>query len=482
MNRPPNILWMVTDHQAYANRPNVAKALPLQTYLSHRGTRLTRAYAALPICSPSRATMLTGLYPHNHGLTENDGRFGGRLGLDKTDWLINQDLSKAGYRCGWFGKWHLSQEDSATDFGFEGYSQPGYGYPYNTDEYKTYLKQNKLGSPIARIELAGESRRASGSHVALTELEEWFDYESGTAVLEGTAETHEAFFVSSMAEDWLRTLDNEPFFLRVDTWGPHPPYIVAPPYCDMFPELVTAASGNLGSDLRGRPSHHIEYRDYWQKALPPKARDFGLLSRRALQQAALCENALLRLPRLLEETGLIENTIIVYCADHGDAVASNGGVLNKGGLMVEETLRIPLLISGPGICSGRVIDELVGNIDLVPTLLDAAGLTNKNCDGFSLLPLLTQGTRPARSGLMCEHYGLHTAVMQRCWHMEQWKLIAQEDGFIELYNLEADPCELTNLAKDQFYKNVCDEMISALKKEMQRSNDPAFHRMHIDPL
>ena len=73
--------------------------------------------------------MLTGLYPHNHGLTENDGRFGGRLGLDKTDWLINQDLSKAGYRCGWFGKWHLSQEDSATDFGFEGFSEPGYRYP-----------------------------------------------------------------------------------------------------------------------------------------------------------------------------------------------------------------------------------------------------------------------------------------------------------------------------------------------------------------
>ena len=77
MSRPRNILWLNTDQQMTANRPDVARELPLQCKLALRGMDFRRAYTALPVCSPSRASMLTGRYPHNHGLTENDGRFGG---------------------------------------------------------------------------------------------------------------------------------------------------------------------------------------------------------------------------------------------------------------------------------------------------------------------------------------------------------------------------------------------------------------------
>ena len=73
----PNVLWIVSDHQAFANRDVDPDLFPMQAWLRERGTEFSRAYAVLPICSPSRASMLTGLYPHTHGLTENDGRFGG---------------------------------------------------------------------------------------------------------------------------------------------------------------------------------------------------------------------------------------------------------------------------------------------------------------------------------------------------------------------------------------------------------------------
>lgn len=467
----PNILWLCTDHQLLANRPDVASRLPLQSRLGARGMRFDRAYAALPVCSPSRASMLTGLYPHNHGLTENDGRFGGRPGLLPDDIMLNQPLTAAGMRCGWFGKWHLNMELDATHFGFEGYGPADYGYPFGCAEYADYLKRHNLPDPVARIELPGESGTPPGTQINLREQSEWFDYEAGTAILTSPVETHEAYFVADMAEQWLRGLDNdEPFFCRVDTWGPHPPYLVSAPFTEMFANLETAASGNLTHDLMDRPDHHVAYRDYWRETLLPGADDFALLSRRALQQAALCETGLMRLLDVLEELGRLDNTIVIFCADHGDAVASNGGVLNKGGLMVEETLRIPLCMAGPGISQGRS-DTPVCNIDLAPTILDLCRTETFPTDGISLRPLLEGAGALSRTGLMTQHYGLAQPLWQRAYHEGNLKLIVQKDGFTELYDLEADPFEMHNLARDPRHADALNRMRGGLAREQALSGD-----------
>ncbi|MDG1431140.1 MAG: sulfatase-like hydrolase/transferase, partial [Paracoccaceae bacterium] len=201
----------------HANRGEVVNRLPLQNWLSNRGTKFERAYTVLPICSPSRASMLTGLYPHNHGLTENDGRFGGRGELNERDVLFTEAFRREGYRCGWFGKWHLSHNQSARVFGFEGWSLPGYGYPYGTPEYADYLQRKELPDPIVSVELPGESRTPATTHINLRTQSDWFDYEAGTAVLKAPAETHEAYFLTHMAGEWLQNLDkDERFFLRVD--------------------------------------------------------------------------------------------------------------------------------------------------------------------------------------------------------------------------------------------------------------------------
>ncbi len=219
MSRPRNILWLNTDQQMIANRPGAARELPLQTRLAARGMNFWRAYTALPICSPSRASMLTGLYPHNHGLTENDGRFGGRAGLDSSDTLVTDPLRERGYRCAWFGKWHLHQELDARAFGFEGYAPADYAYPYGSAGYRAYLERNALPDPVVRVELSGESGTPPGKEVVLTSAKDWFDFEAGSAILEGPVETHEAFFVAELAERWLRNSGDDPFFMRVDTWG-----------------------------------------------------------------------------------------------------------------------------------------------------------------------------------------------------------------------------------------------------------------------
>ena len=445
----PNILWMVADHQAFANRNVDPEAFPLQTRLRRLGTELTRAYTVLPICSPARASMLTGLYPHTHGLTENDGRFGGRAELDAGDHLIQQDFAAAGYRCGWFGKWHLNHETSATDHGFEGFSLPGYGYPYGTSEYREYLARYHDGPLWVEIESSGESKRAPGDRVDLTAENSWYDYEAGTANIHGPQEVHEAFFLADMAADWIEGLGkDEPFFLRVDTWGPHPPYTIPTGFDSPLKDSTGSLAENLNHDLSTRPQHHADYRNQWRKELREDAFDWALLSRRAAEHCILVEHALTGLLDHLEATGKLENTIVVYCADHGDAVASNGGVMNKGSLMVEETMRIPLLLAGPCIPGGRQSDTLIGNVDLAPTLLELAGVkTGQVMQGRSAAGDL-RGTAqaPFRERLMVAHYGLHVPILQRGLYWKNLKYVIQPDGFEELYDLLSDPCEMTNLA------------------------------------
>ena len=480
MPRPPNIVWIVVDQQPHANRPAVAGAFATQARLAARGMRFTRAYTVLPICTPARASMLTGLYPHRHGITENDGRFGGRPGLDPGDWLMHRPLAEAGYRCGWFGKWHLDNERAASAYGFEGVSLPGYGYPYGMPEYRAYLDRAGLTPPLATIEIPGETRTVAGTRIDLASVTDWFDYEAGTAVLDGPADAHEAFFVAAMARDWIAQAADGPFFLRVDPWGPHPPYVAAAPFAGMFDGLEPDLPGNFTTDLAARPEHHRAYRDYWTQTLGLDLAAWRLMAWRSLEQAALVEAALTGVLDALEATGVAENTLVIFCADHGDAVASNGGVANKGGLMVEETLRIPLAIAGPGVAAGATCGRLVANIDLAPTILAACDIdAGVPMDGVDLRPLLRDPSAQGRTGLMTQHYGLHVPVLQRAYHAEDWKLVMQEDGFAELYDLARDPCELVNLAGDPSHAARLAQMQVGLRAEMRATGDTGVRRERI---
>ena len=106
-----------------------------------------------------------------------------------------------------------------------------------------------------------------------------------------------------------------------------------------------------------------------------------------------------------------------FTADHGDAVGSNGGVCNKGGLMVEETMRLPLLIRGPGVPQGTTCNQSVSNLDVPPTILRMCGLDEElRMHGRSLNELMHEPGAAWRSGLMAQHYGLHEPVRQRAWY------------------------------------------------------------------
>ena len=468
MNAKPNILWIVADHQVHATRPPGFDRFPLQRALGRLGTRFDRAYSVLPICSPARASMLTGLYPHAHGLTENDGRFGGREGLDAGDWMIQHALRDAGYRCGWFGKWHVNNRACALDFGFEGFSLPGYGYPYGADEYRAYLRRQGLQEPLARILVRNESGQAAGSGIDLCANAKWFDYVSGVAALEGPVQAHEAFFVADLAARWIESR-NEPFFLRVDPWGPHPPYLLAEPYLGMLDDADVVLPPSFYSDLRGRPAHHRRYRDYWRDAVGLDEAHWRRLYRHALEHVILVESALCALLDRID----LDNTLVVFNSDHGDAVGASGGVANKGDLMIEATMQIPLLMAGPGVAAGQPRAQLVSNLDIPVTLLALCGIdSDRRFHGMSLAPLLQDDSAEWRRGLMAQHYGLQEPIVQRAWYRDDWKLVAGEDGSRELYDLAADAHELENLARRGEYRATLAAMESELARAMLAAGDP----------
>src|SRR5690606_34475464 len=137
----------------------------------------------------------------------------------------------------------------------------------------------------------------------------------------------------------------------------------------------------------------------------------------------------------LDRLGLSENTLVIYTADHGDAIGSHGGVFDKGSLMVEETMRVPLAIRWPGVIEeGSVSEALVTNMDLVPTVLDAAGASiPEGLDGESLVNLVRDPfDTPWREDLMCEHHGHGVKLFQRHLRWQEYKYVAHQNDIEEL--------------------------------------------------
>jgi arylsulfatase A-like enzyme len=464
----PNVLWIVADHQIHATRPAGFDRFPLQRKLARLGTEFTRAYSVLPICSPARASMLTGLYPHAHGLTENDGRFGGRAGLEPGEWMVHHPFRDAGYRCGWFGKWHVDNRYSAPDYGFEGFSLPGYGYPYASEAYRDYLERSGLPEPVARVVITNESGMPSGTRFEPSHDRDWYDCVSGVAEFQGPVALHEASFVTTLAADWLDSIGDDSFFLRVDPWGPHPPCLLAAPFLGMLDGADLDLPANFDSDLQQRPEHHRRYRDYWRDAVGLDAETWRKQYQHALEHVIQVETAL---GALLERIDL-DDTLVIFNSDHGDAIGSNGGVANKGDLMVEATMRIPLLMAGFGIAGGKTCDALASNLDLAPTLLDLCGLdARRDFHGVSLMDAGEVSAVRQREGFMAQHFGLVKPVVQRAWYRDRLKLVVGRDGFRELYDLERDPAESRNLALEARHGEEVRTMERELLARMQSVGD-----------
>ena len=458
----PNIILIVNDHQAYYRhgwddgpRPQT----PHFDRLAAGGIRFDRSYCAVPLCGPSRRTLATGLYPHNHRNCFNYSN----SPYDREIYLHN--LAQGGYRCFYFGKWHAGA-GSPLDFDCEGFSLEDYGNPYITPEYRDYLQRKNLPPAQHQVEFVFDSfvmdREFPDLAVGASySSNRYWCGEHAIGITTTPKETHEAFFLADMACEQLEALaaepDGVPFHLRVDFWGPHQPYFPTREFADLYDPEDIPPYGNFADALESKPAifwqdpHRQLTDDDGRFATPSKLKwgEWQRILARAYAHITMVDAAGGLILDRLDELGLAENTLVIWTADHGDGVASHGGRFDKGSYLTEEVLRVPLALRHPlSIPAGQVSDTLSCGTDIAPTILDAAGLKfAQPVDGESLLPLATGDRSAGRESLLVETYGhgFGTIELGRAVIKGRFKLIAWQNHAGELYDLEADPYEMTNL-------------------------------------
>jgi arylsulfatase A-like enzyme len=361
--RPPSILFVLTDDMATGDTASMAA---VQDLLVNRGTSFSRFHLSVPLCCPSRSTILRGQYAHDHGVFTNDPPFGGYrrfLGLGHEHSTVATWLHDAGYRTGLFGKYlnDYGQEGDRTHVppGWDEWCSPAGGDPYSGFDYV----MNENGSLVP---YGGRPR----------------DY--ATDVFSGKA------------EEFLRraSADGVPFFAYVATYAPHSPATPAPRDEGTFrgaeaprpPSFDEAVVDDKPRYVRRRPP------------LSPEEID-GIddLYRRRQESLRAVDRMVARLLDALASAGRLDDTWVFFLSDNGFHLGQHRLPPGKS-TPYDEDVRVPLIVRGPGVPADAVLPHIVGNTDLAPTLAAIAGVAPPSfVDGRSLLPLLGPAAPPEES-------------------------------------------------------------------------------------
>lgn len=478
----PNILLILTD-QHRLSAVGCYGETPCQTpnldHLAAEGTRFTTAYTACPVCSPARASVMTGQYPHEHGVCSNVHNLGcSTHELPDGPDLLSRRLQHLGYRCGYTGKWHLgtgadrvfgAPVDPAlpTTRGFEGQDFPGHGGGgFAFPEYRAYLEQGGWRHQVSQA--AGASYAAACNGIVC-------------GVLEGPTESTVPYFLT---EHTIGLMDRfrasgEPFFIWHNFWGPHGPFYAPAEYYERYRHVEIPEWPNYRwSGAEANAPHQVK--------LHPRRRDLSWddwadAVRHYYAFASLIDEQIGRLVRHLEEIGLLEDTIIIFSADHGETLGSHGGLTDKGWHHFEETHRIPFIARMParlgGTGGGVVREEWVSLLDLYPTVLDLAGggVEPAAGAGSTLAPFLRGGSAPWRDRLFVEFNGVNnlatSMVTARLGDLKYgWNCSCQD----ELYDLARDPWETVNLVSDPASRNELRVMRRAVAEWMEEVGYPGL--------
>jgi arylsulfatase A-like enzyme len=234
-------------------------------------------------------------------------------------------------------------------------------------------------------------------------------------------------------------------------------------------------------DLGDRPLRHLFHRDFhhvgarqwrewsiWQEILA-----------RCYAQALQLDAAVGQILDALDELGVVENTLVIWCADHGDAVASHGGLWDKASTFTEEVARIPLAVRWPARFGGaRRVDELVSNMDVTATMLEAAGTGGHEAMASrSLLPLCGTGDAGWPNYLVCEHNGHGEDILQRIIMCDHFKYVAALQDGDELYDLDQDPFETHNVINAPSYQDVRQDLRRRIVDHIETTGDRVARRL-----
>lgn len=459
---PPNILWIGVD-QMRADTPGYAGNDVCQTphldRLAAQGVAFSRAYAPCSLCSPARASMLTGRYAFSHGMGTNCDLYHSLTQeLRDPSQLLHPRLQSLGYRCGYAGKWHVGAELGPLDYGFEGMNLPGYGDLKQDVGYQRYLRDNGLGYGPPSKPIYGNP----GQNTLLG------------AIWNGPLESTPTYYLASYAISQLEehAAGHQPFFLTCQFWAPHAPYLPSPEFTGRHNRDAIQPWINFQDDYAGKPESIRRFRSDFYRSLPEDWPGWQELIGLYYDYTALVDAQIGRILERLDELGLAEDTLVVFTADHGDMTGSHGGLFDKG-FMLEEAHRVPLILRWPGhLLAGKTLDALVSNMDIFPTILDVLGSPDASLDGQSVLPLI-ENDSPGRAAIYLEFHGIRYLYSQRALvTRDGLKYVFTPGDRDEVYDLTGDPGELHNLIDDPAWQDRVERLRWQLVQAAFQANDP----------
>ena len=432
---PRNVVFILSDDHRYdfmgfADGPEFLET-PHMDRMAAEGAHLQNAFVATSLCSPSRASILTGQYAHRHGVVDN------QRPVPKGTVFFPQYLQQAGYETAFIGKWHMGHEND----------QPRRGF----DHWVSFRGQGDYFDPTLNV----DGKR-------------------------GQVRNYTTDVLTDHALRWLKRKRSKPFFLYLSFKAVHYPFEPAPRHRGRYekakikyPETMANTEENYRSQPRWVRERrygihgvdHMQTGPFDDDPVP----DFDDLYRRYCETVHGLDENLGRVLDFLDRAGLARSTLVIYMGDNGFALGEHGFYDKRDAF--EESIRVPMLAYAPGLIKpGTKVRQMIQNIDVAPTILHAAGCPvpkDARMDGRSFLLLLLGNEIPWREEILYEYYwewnfpatptvfALRSDRYKYIYYHGVWDL----NGF---YDLETDPVERHNLITVPAYQ----ERIAAMRKQL----------------
>ncbi len=456
--KPRNVVLILTDdhrHDAMGFAGHPFLQTPHMDALARNGAHLQNAFVTTSLCSPSRASILSGLYMHRHGVVDNNNPVPGGLTF------FPQYLQQAGYRTAFFGKWHMGSDSDAP--------QPGFHHWVSFKGQGTYWP-NPNGFNV-------NGRNVPQKGYVTDELTDY-------------------------AVEWLQTQSaNKPFLLYLSHKAVHTDFlpdekregrllvpgvdgrmgfIPAPRHQGRYanepfvePESMAFTPRNFADkpmwvQNRRNSRHGVDVPFGNKVSIPPVYRQY-------MEALLAVDDSIGRVMEVLRQKNLLDSTLVIYMGDNGYAWGEHGMIDKRSAY--EESMRIPMMMQCPDLIkAGTRLRQMVANIDIAPTILEVAGLEfPRAMDGRSVLGLLQGRTVPWREELLYEYYWEWNYPMTPTIHAirgDRFKFIRPYGVWDveELYDLENDPKELTNLVRAPQHEARVKDMRARLFKLLRETN------------
>ena len=442
-----NVIFILSDDHRYDFMGFMNKVPFLETpnmdRMAAEGAHVRNAFVSTALCSPSRASILTGQYAHKHEVVDNQSL------IPEGTQFFPEYLQESGYQTAMIGKWHMGEHHAAP--------RPGFDY------WVSFRGQGVYYNPTLNVN--GEEVKYSDS-TYITDL------------------------LTDYAVDFLETRDQDsPFFLYLSHKGVHAEFEPAPRHRGQYEEgevaypptmfppghkksTVTEAEYNY-QDLpewvkKQRYSWHgVDYMYHGQIS-------FEDFYKRYCETLLAVDESIGTVLDYLEQNGLMENTVVIYMGDNGFSFGEHGLIDKRQAY--EESMRVPMLAMGSDIPAGSVVEEVVQNVDVGPTVMDFAGLeTREHMDGASFRQLLYQEKIPWKDTMYYEYFWERPFPQTPTVHAvrtSKYKYIRYHGiwDINELYDIENDPNEMNNLIRQPEYARVARDLRNALFEWLEQTD------------